>query len=129
MLNSGLSDNNNIQYLLYEKTDIFMKKSIFVTLISIGIWSAGCSKISNSNTSYTPSCTGAVKSYKTDVAPIVSQYCAGCHLNLSTYSGLAANRSNVSGQIESGNMPRGASLSTAQKDAVICWISSGAPNN
>ncbi len=106
-----------------------MKKILVALMICIGMWTAGCSKVSNSNTSYTPSCTGAVKSYKTDVAPIISQYCAGCHPNLSTYSGLASNKSSVSGQIESGNMPRGASLSTAQKDAVICWISSGAPNN
>jgi hypothetical protein len=105
-----------------------MKKLVVVMLISGGLW-AGCSKISNSNSSYTPSCTGAVKSYKADVAPIIKTYCSGCHPNLLTYAGLSADRNNVSGQIESGNMPRSGSLSTAQKDAVICWISSGAPNN
>jgi hypothetical protein len=105
-----------------------MRKLIVVALISIGLWT-GCSKISNSNTSYTPSCSGAVKSYKTDVAPIIRTYCAGCHSNLSTYASLSADRNNVSGQIESGSMPRGGSLTTTQKDAVLCWISSGAPNN
>jgi len=105
-----------------------MKKILFIGLISLGLWT-GCSKVSNSNSSYTPSCSGTVKSYKTDVAPIINVYCSGCHLNFSTYASLSADRNNVSGQIESGNMPRGGSLSTAQKDAVICWISSGAPNN
>jgi len=97
-------------------------------LISVGLWT-GCSKISNSNTSYTPSCTGTIKSYKADVAPIIKAYCVDCHKNLSTHAGLSADRNNVSGQVESGNMPRGASLSTTQKDAILCWISSGAPNN
>lgn len=87
-----------------------------------------CSKISNSNTSYMPTCTGAVKSYKADVAPIIQSYCSGCH-SFSTYNSLYAVRNSVSGQIESGGMPRGASLSAAQKDAIICWINSGAPNN
>lgn len=106
-----------------------MKKFLAVALISIGIWTASCSKISNSGSSYTPSCTGAVKSYKTDVAPLIRTYCSGCHSNFSTYASLSADRNNVSGQIESGNMPRGTSMSSTQKDAIICWISSGAPNN
>jgi hypothetical protein len=105
-----------------------MKKIIGIMLISIGLWT-GCSKISNSNTSYTPSCTGTVKSYKTDVAPLIKTYCSGCHSNFSTYTSLSADKNNVSGQVESGNMPRGTSLSTTQKDAILCWISSGAPNN
>jgi hypothetical protein len=106
-----------------------MKKLIVIMLISIGLWT-GCSKISNSNTSYTPTCSGAVKSYKTDVAPIMKTYCAGCHNSkFSTYASLSSDKNNVSGQIESGSMPRGSSLTSTQKDAVLCWISSGAPNN
>ena len=107
---------------------MFMKKLVVIMLISAGLFTS-CSKVSNSSSSYTPSCSGAVKSYKTDVAPIIRANCSGCHPNFSTYAGLSADRNNVSSQIESGNMPRGGSLSTTQKDAVICWISSGAPNN
>ena len=119
---SGLLNNTHIFIILY------MKKILVIAMISIGLLT-GCSKISNSNSSYTPTCTGAVKSYKTDVAPLISSYCSGCHSNFSTYATLYADRSNVSGQIESGNMPRSGSLSSTQKDAIICWISSGAPNN
>jgi hypothetical protein len=118
----GLFKNTHVYKICY------MKKILVIAMISLGLWT-GCSKISNSNSSYTPTCTGAVKSYKTDVAPIISTYCSGCHSNFSTYASLSADKSNVSAMIESGNMPRGSSLSTAQKDAVICWISSGAPNN
>ena len=105
-----------------------MKKIMVIFMISIGLWT-GCSKVTNSNSSYTPSCVGNMKSYKTDVAPVIRTYCAGCHSNFTNYAGLSADKNNVSAQIESGNMPKGASLSTAQKDAVICWISSGSPNN
>ena len=118
--------------MLYIKTYIFkivfMRKVFVGVLISFGLLT-GCSKISNSNGSYTPSCSGAIKSYKTDVAPLIRTYCSGCHSNFSTYANLSADRNNVSGMIESGSMPRGSGLSSAQKDAIICWISSGAPNN
>ncbi len=104
-----------------------MKKILVIAMISLGLWTA-CSKISNSNSSYSPTCTGAAKSYKTDVAPLIKSYCSGCHSNFSTRSSLAAD-GNVVGYIESGSMPKGASLTTAQKDAIVCWFSSGAPNN
>ena len=104
-----------------------MKKLLVIAMIGLGLWT-GCSKVSNSNSSYTPTCTGAVKSYATDVAPLIRTYCSGCHSNFSSRASLASD-GNVVGYIESGSMPRGASLSTAQKDAIVCWFSSGAPNN
>jgi len=105
-----------------------MKKILFLALISIGIWS-GCSKDSTTASSYTPTCNGTVKSYRTDVAPVIEAACAGCHQNFSSYSSLFASRSSVRSAIVSGQMPRGSSLSTAQKDAIACWIDNGAPNN
>jgi hypothetical protein len=103
-----------------------MKKLVVVMLISIGVWT-GCSK--NSTTaSYTPSCSGAVKSYKTDVAPIIQTYCGNCH-SYGTYTKLYASRSSVRSMIVSGQMPQGSSLSTAQKDAIVCWMDNGAANN
>lgn len=104
-----------------------MKKILFIALISLGLWT-GCSKDSTT-TPYTPSCNGTVKSYKTDVAPIVRSACAGCHDNFSTYSQLFADRNSVRSKIVSGQMPPGGNLSSTQKDAIACWIDNGAPNN
>lgn len=105
-----------------------MKKILFVALISIGLIS-GCSKDNTTATSYTPNCSGAVKSYKTDVAPIIRTSCGGCHQNFGTYSLLFGSRSSVRSMVVSGQMPQGSTLSTTQKDAIVCWIDNGAANN
>ena len=104
-----------------------MKKILVGLLISFGLWT-GCSKDSASNP-YTPTCDGTVKSYMADVAPVIQSACSGCHQNYSNYSQLYASRTSVRSAIVSGQMPRGSSLSTAQKNAIICWIDNGAANN
>jgi hypothetical protein len=104
-----------------------MKKVLVALFISLGVWT-GCSKDSTSDP-YTPSCDGTVKSYKTDVAPLIESACSGCHSSYSSYSKLKSSQSSVRASIVSGQMPQGSSLSTAQRNAIVCWIDSGAPNN
>lgn len=104
-----------------------MKKLLAVLMICFGLWTS-CSKDSTTNT-YTPSCNGTVKSYKTDVAPIIESACASCHQNFGNYSNLYSVRFSVRSQVVSGNMPQNGVLSSTQKDAIACWIDSGAPNN
>lgn len=103
-----------------------MKKILAVLMLSIGLWTS-CSKYSTTDT-YTPSCNGVVKSYHTDVAPLIQSACGNCH-NFGSYSSLYASRNSVRNMIVTGQMPQGGSLSTAQKDAIVCWIDSGALNN
>jgi hypothetical protein len=105
-----------------------MKKILVVLAFAVGLVSA-CSKDSLTGSSYTPTCDGTVKSYQNNVAPIIQANCAGCHSNYSSYANLSASKNSVRNQIVSGNMPRGGALSTAQKDAIVCWIDNGAPNN
>lgn len=79
------------------------------------------------------------KSFAADVNPIIQSTCnqAGCHASGSTngpgaltnHTQVAASASAVRSAIVSGNMPRNTTLSTAQKNSIICWIDSGAPNN
>lgn len=104
-----------------------MKKIIFVVFLGLGILS-GCKK-DNVSVPYTPSCNGTEKSYQTDVLPVIESSCSGCHQNLNSYSQLFVLRNSVRSMVASGQMPQGSSLSTAQKDAIVCWIDSGAPNN
>lgn len=104
-----------------------MKKLIFASLMLAGLASS-CKKDS-STTPYTPSCDGTEKSYTADVKPILQNACINCHSNLSTYSQVYSSRSSIRSVIVSGSMPRGSSLSAAQKDAIVCWIDNGAPEN
>ena len=84
---------------------------------------------SSSNTSsYAPSCN-ATKSYSIDVKPIIQSNCVSCHSQYSNYNGLNTDKSSIRSEVYSGSMPNNSTLSSTQKDAIICWIDAGASNN
>lgn len=101
--------------------------------------SISCTKpIISSNHSFTPSCSGT-KLFAVDVKPLVTSFCAtsGCHDAgskkgpgaLTSYAQISASKSAIRSSIVSGSMPRGTSLTTDQKNAIICWIDAGGLNN
>lgn len=103
--------------------------SVFVLLIA-------CSKKTDS----VPSDCTTTKSFSTDVSPIIQTSCAvnaGCHASGSTngpgpltnYAQVFSARTSIKAAVASGLMPRNSTLSASQKNAIICWIDSGAPNN
>jgi hypothetical protein len=79
------------------------------------------------------------KNFATDINPIVQSTCnqQGCHdvasINgpgpLTNYSQVFNARLVIRGAIESGLMPQNSTLSKNQRNAIICWIDGGAPNN
>lgn len=114
-----------------------MKKAIFFFAIAIAIVIIACTKNSASN--FTTDCS-TTKSWSSDVSPIISSTCAysiGCHGTgsgqgpgpLTTYQQVYNNRSAIRSAVVSGVMPQGSSLSTAQKNVIVCWIDNGAVNN
>jgi hypothetical protein len=106
-----------------------MRKIAVIGMLAAAIvFVTGCQKDSLTG-SYTPNCNGTAKSYANDVAPLVRSYCSECHSEYSTYARLSASASRVRSVIVSGSMPQGTSLSTAQKDAIVCWIDNGVLNN
>lgn len=111
-----------------------MKTLYYISAIALLFHS--CEK---SNVTYTPDCSGAAKSFASDVAPLVKSYCAtnGCHTTgstkgpgaLETYSQIYNNRTKIRSAVANGTMPENTSLSNTQKNAILCWIDAGAPNN
>lgn len=112
--------------------------SIFISLIFTMI---ACSKNgSGGNNGPSVDCSTVTnKSFATDVNPIIQSSCnqVGCHAAGSTngpgaltnHAQLQANAGAVRSAIASGSMPQNTTLSAAQKNSIICWIDSGAPNN
>lgn len=97
-----------------------------------------CSKKSDSVP--TPSNCTTTKSFASDVNPIIQTSCAlnaGCHASgstngpgpLTSYAQVFNARVNIKNAVSNGTMPQNSSLSTDQKNAIICWIDNGAPNN
>jgi hypothetical protein len=75
-----------------------------------------------------------------DVNSIIQSSCAansGCHASgsnngpgeLLTYSQIYNARTSIRSSVTSGSMPRGGTLSSDEKNTIICWIENGAGNN
>ena len=107
-----------------------------ITVSGIAVLLLACGK---GKVNYTPDCSTA-KSYATDVSPIIQSNCAtnsGCHASgssqgpgaLATYSQVYAAKTSIRTAVANGSMPQNSSLSNDQKNAILCWIDSGAANN
>ncbi|MEI7492409.1 MAG: hypothetical protein WCK92_13495 [Bacteroidota bacterium] len=104
-----------------------MKNAVFGLLV-FSLLMVSCKK-SSTSPAYTPDCSGAAKSFSSNVLPVIQSSCVGCHSKYSNYSGITADKAAIKSTIVDGSMPQGSSLSTAQKNSVVCWIDNGALNN
>jgi hypothetical protein len=122
-------------------------KKILIVLISVSGLVISCSKSDSGSSASdggttggtTTNCTSVPQSFITDVNPIIQSFCnnPGCHNSGSTngvgpltnYNQVFASRTAIRSAISSGTMPLGATLSTAQKNSIVCWIDNGANNN
>ncbi len=119
------------------------KLSAITVLIFISL-SIGCSKNKSNNSSNNPpvqdNCNGIDSHFATKVFPIIQSSCAtnsGCHGNGSTngpgaltnYSQISNAASAIRTAVISGAMPKNGTLGATEKNIIICWVNSGAPNN
>lgn len=115
-----------------------MKKTIIAFILISGIIIINACTKDNDGTA-TPACDNVPKTWSADVSPIITTFCnqTGCHaagsMNgpgpLTNHSEVFSNRAAIRDAVATGRMPQNTSLSTAQKNSIICWIDSGAPNN
>lgn len=84
----------------------------------------------------TPTNCSTTLSFAKDIQPIINSNCAtsGCHNgsqkpNLTQYSGVKDAASSIKSEVSSGSMPQGRTMTTTDKDALLCWIANGANNN
>jgi hypothetical protein len=103
-----------------------MKKILFCLIASSTVFVA-CQK-STSNPSYTPVCTSTGKSFNADVLPILKTSCADCH-SFNSFASVSGLTAKIRSKIVDGSMPKVGTLTTAQKNAIVCWIDNGATNN
>lgn len=74
-------------------------------------------------------------SYSGVIRPLIDQKCGNCHLDgsqapdLTNYETIKANALKIKSLTQSGVMPKDGSLTQSQKDAIACWVDSGALNN
>ncbi len=109
-------------------------------MICTAILITACSKDNGNDGGTTVNCSTVTnKAYAADVEPIIQSVCAvdGCHSASSTngpgpltnYTQVFNNRVKIRSAIASGAMPQGSTFGSSQKNSIICWIDSGAPNN
>jgi len=122
-----------------------MKKSILVSLAAF-LLIASCSKGGSEdpggggNAGGSVNCTGVASAFAANVNPIIQSSCATdatCHgagsANgpgpLQTYNQIFAARIAIKTAVANGTMPKTGTLTTAQKNSIICWVDAGGPNN
>jgi hypothetical protein len=116
----------------------FSTGKVFVTSATMCFLFA-CSK-SSMDAPAKSECSSAPKSFAHDANPIIQTSCAfdsDCHGTgstsgpgpLLTYSEIFNARHAISSAVASGVMPKDASLSASDKNAILCWIDNGAANN
>ena len=103
-----------------------IKKGIFAA--ALFFLAIGCKKNDTTVDGFTPTCSGT-QSYTTDVKPLLQSYCVGCHNQYGSYSSVKSDMSAIRTYIVNGSMPKGSSLTSDQKNKIVCWIDAGAPNN
>ena len=112
---------------------------IISAIISLLFLILSCSKSSSDTINNNITCDGTVKTFATNVNPIIQTFCnqPSCHASGSTngpgpltnYTQVFNAKSVIRSTVSSGFMPQNATLTVAQKAAIICWIDNGAPNN
>ena len=125
-----------------------MKKSILVILAAFFIV-ASCSKGGDSTGGgggggggggSTTNCSGVPSAFAANVNPIIQSTCAtdaSCHGSgsangpgpLLNYTQIFNARVLIKTAVGNGTMPKTGTLTAAQKNSIICWVDSGAPNN
>jgi hypothetical protein len=114
----------------------FVKRALTIGIVICLV--QGCKKNNESN--FSVDCAGTTKSFAANVRPIVQASCAfdsDCHGSgsasgpgpLLDYTEIFNARTVIRSAIVSGEMPQGATLTSAEKNAIACWIDNGAPNN
>ena len=123
------------QFIINYLTTRFLKKVFLITAVTGFLWA--CKK---NNDASSEDCSGPEKSFSSDVNPVVQASCAtnsGCHgagsANgpgaLVIYSEIFNARSEIRPAVASGHMPLNGSLTASEKNAILCWIDNGAPDN
>lgn len=120
-----------------------MKKTLSIIIVCLFTFYS-CSKSNNTVVEHPEpplDCsTVTAKTYTTDVSPTIQSKCAtdaNCHGSgsgngpgaLLNYSAIFNARVQIREAIASGRMPLTGSITSAQKNSILCWIDSGAPNN
>ncbi|MES2646318.1 MAG: hypothetical protein V4717_05545 [Bacteroidota bacterium] len=121
-----------------------MKASTIILGALLVVSINSCSK-SDSDGTVTPpppvtvNCSGVNPSFSAEVFPLIQAKCAtsSCHNAGSTNKGgpltsydlINAKSATIKAQVTSGAMPQTGTLSTAEKNAIICWVNNGAANN
>ncbi len=117
-----------------------MKKLFFLNAIIATLLIISCGKKDDGGTTTTVDCATSTAKFSTDALPVITSTCAtnsSCHASgannsggvLTNYTQISAKKSNIRSSVLNGSMPKGSTLTTAQKQAIVCWIDAGALNN
>lgn len=114
-----------------------MRKALYTALLLLPVFIISCEKDKPNNNDL--DCSYVPKTFATDANPLIQTFCnqAACHEPGSTngpgpltnYTQIFNARIAIRDAVANNLMPQNTTLTTAQKNTILCWIDSGAPNN
>jgi hypothetical protein len=117
-----------------------MKRVLQLMAMMYFIVFVACKKPYTNNTIVQIDCSSTDSRYAAKIFPLIQASCATnitCHGAgsnngpgaLQNYSQIHSASEAIKNAVSSGLMPKNSSLATTEKNSIICWVSSGAPDN
>lgn len=126
---------------------MFKQKNLILITLCVSILSCSKDDTTNNNNNNnnnngnnnTLNCASVPKTFAADVKAIIANNCtaASCHNSgsgngpgaLVTYAQIASAKVSLRSAVANGSMPKGGTLTTAQKNSILCWVDDGAKDN
>lgn len=118
------------------------KTALFIASMFLfgSLFMAACKKGSSGSDVPADVCTTVTAKFAANVLPLMQTKCSynsNCHgagstnsgVVLVTYAQVSAKSATIKSQVAAGIMPQSGSMTTAEKNIIICWVNSGAINN
>jgi len=114
-------------------------KPVLILILGLILVFFSCTK-SGAGSGNSIDCSTVSASFSSDVQPVILSSCSyssGCHGSgssqgpgaLLTYQQIYIYRVSIRSAVASGRMPENGSLSTAEKNKILCWIDNGTQDN
>jgi hypothetical protein len=113
------------------------KKRVLAITVILGLFVLACEYNVENEDIVIGDCETAI-SYSTEIRPLMDANCMPCHNgdgntpfapDLTTYTVVEGIADLIKDVTQSGRMPKQGSLTTAQIEAIKCWVDNGALNN
>ena len=109
-----------------------MKQSILYSAVILATMATTIFSCTKTATVDNATCSALDTKWSTAVSNIVKNKCAtsGCHPNYAALANISGDASSCLSKLSNNSMPAGGvTMTTAERNQLMCWLQDGGPNN